>query len=258
MKHTLPDYVKHNNDLRLILLAQDGGIMKYLAEHLDANGTAALFNDYQNQCVEEFFEKNKWDLRVVWAGDDMRRAALGEMEHLWKELRYQRILNVQLAEMPTEIIEKVSDFTEQYLTWAYKQYRLRRYPKGMTDTDAYQEVVSIFNSMGLAYKAMEIILKEHYANDKIEKTDSDLFTEFQIRQYSGQLTLGILSRMRQAVAEMLIGKTPEQCRQMAIDTMLQVRGFLKRYTPMRSFAPYVLSSKRMQNSAKRMASGYAT
>jgi len=225
MKQTLPDYIKQHDDLRKILLAQEGGIMKYLAEHLDANGTAELFTSYQNQCVEVFFEKNKWDLFVVWAGDDMRRAALGEMEHLWKELRFQRNLNVQLSEMPEEIKEKVGDFTEQYLSWAYKQSRKRRYPKGITDTDVYQEVIYLFNSMGLAYKSMEIILKEHHAKGEIEKSDSDLFTEFQIRQFSGQLTLGVLSRMRQAVAEMLIGKTPEQCRQMAIDTMIRVRGF---------------------------------
>lgn len=225
MKQALPDYIKEHKDLRKTLLAQEGGIMKYLAEHLDANGTAELFTEYQNKCVEEFFEKNKWDSRVVWAGDDMRRTALGEMEHLWKELHYQRILNVQLAEIPTEITEKVSDFTDQYLTWAYKQSRQRRFPKGMTDTDVYQEVIFLFNSMGLAYKSMEIILREHHASGKIEKSDSDLFTEFQIRQFSGQLTLGVLSQMRQAVAEILIGKTSEQCRQMAIDTMIRVRGF---------------------------------
>lgn len=225
MKQTLPDYIKQNEDFQQLLLKQDGGIMKYLAEHLDANGTAELFTAYQNQCVEEFFEKNKWDLRVVWAGDDMRRAALGEMEHLWKELRFQRNLNSQLSEMPDEIKEKVSDFTEQYLSWTYKQTRLRRYPKGMTDSDVYQEVISLFNSIGLAYKSMQIILREHHANGEIEKSDSELFTEFQIRQYSDQLTLGVLWRIRQAVSEMLAGKDANQCRQMAIDTMLRVRGF---------------------------------
>lgn len=225
MKYALPNNIRQNEDLRKVLLAQDGGIMKYLAEHLDANGTAELFTEYQNKCVEEFFEKNKWDLRVVRAGDDMRRAALGEMEHLWEELRYQRILDKQLTEMPTEITEKVNDFIEQYLTWAYRQNRKRWFPNGMTATDIYQEVIGLFNSMGLAYKSMEIILREHHANVSIEKTESDLFTEFQIRQFSNQLTLGVLSQIRQAVAGMLIGKTPEQCRQMAIDTMISVRGF---------------------------------
>ena len=58
MKQTLPDYIKENEALRKILLAQEGGIMKYLAEHLDANGTAELFSGYQDHCVDIFFEKN--------------------------------------------------------------------------------------------------------------------------------------------------------------------------------------------------------
>ena len=225
MKQTIFECIRQNEDLRQILLAQDGGIMKFLADHLDANGTAELFNEYQNYCVDIFFEKNKWDMRVVWEGDNMRRAALGEVEHLWKELRYQRILKTQLFEMPNEIIGKIDDFIEQYLTWAYRQDRQRRFPRGMTDTDVYQEVIGLFNSQGLAYKSMEIILREHNANGKTEKTDSDLFTEFLIRQYSDQLTLGVLSQMRQAVVGMLEGKEANQCRQMAIDTMISVRSF---------------------------------
>lgn len=225
MKQLLPDYIKENENLRQILLAQEGGIMKYLAEHLEANGTAELFHDYQDQCTKEFFKKNKWDLRVVWEGDNMRRAALGEMEHLWKELRNQRVLKPSLAEIPTEIIEKISDFTEQYLTYAYKQNRLRRHPNGMTNTEIYQEVIGSFHSLGLAYKCMDLILSEHHSNGDTKKTESDMLTEFLIRQWSDQLTLGVFGQMRQAVAEMLVGKDNDQCRQMAIDTMEKLRGF---------------------------------
>ena len=57
MKQILPDFIAQNENLRQLLLSQEGGIMKYLAEHLDAKGTAALFCEYQNQCVDEFFEK---------------------------------------------------------------------------------------------------------------------------------------------------------------------------------------------------------
>ncbi len=225
MKQNLPNLIRDNEDLRKILLAQKGGIMKYLAEHLDANGTAELFTAYQNQCVEEFFEKNKWDLRVVWEGDNMRRAALGEMEHLWNELRCQRILNEHLAEIPTEIVDKIDDFSEQYLTWAYNQNRQRIYPNGISPTDIYQEVIGMFATTGLAYKCMKLILKEHHANGEVERTESDLYTEFQIRQYIDQLTIGSFAQMRQAVAEIVRGKESGQCRQMAIDTMERVRGF---------------------------------
>ena len=225
MKQTLPDYIRQNEHLRQILLAQDGGIMKYLAEHLDANGSAELFIDYQNQCVEEFFEKNKWDLRVVWAGDNMRRAALGEMEHLWKELRYQTDLKPQLAEIPAEVSKIIDEFTELYLTYAYEQNRLRWHPNGMTPMDIYNEVIGMYNLLGLAYKCMELILKEHHAGGRVEKTESDLWTEFLIRQWSDHLTLAVFGQMRQAVAEMLTGKTAEQCRQMVIDTMESLRNF---------------------------------
>ena len=225
MKKTLPEIIKQDEKLRRTLLSQEGGIMRYLAEHLDADGTAALFTDYQNHCVNIFFEKNKWDMHVVWEGDDMRRAALGEMEHLWRELSYQRTLTSQLTGMPEEVIERVIDFTEQYLKYAYKQNRQRRHPEGMTPKDIYQELIGAYSTMGHAYKCMEIILREHNADGDCEKSESELFSEFLTRQYSDLLTLGTLSQLRQAVAEMLEGKSDEQCRQMAIDTLKQVRGF---------------------------------
>ncbi len=225
MKQKLEDYIRENEDLRKILLAQEGGIMKYWAEHPDADGTAVLFGGYQEYCVKKFLEKNKWDLRVVWEGDKMRGAALGEMEHLWKEVRYQRVLLIQLSNMSEDIADKVELFTEQYLSYAYKQNRLRRYHNTITHMDIYREIIEMYNLSGVAYKCMEIILNEHHVKEKIEKSDSELFTEFLIRQYSNQLTIGVFMKIRQAVAEMVHGKTNEQCRQMAIHTMEKVRSF---------------------------------
>lgn len=224
MKQTLPDYIKQNGDLHKVLLAQEGGIMKYLAEHLDANGTAELFSGYQDHCTNIFFEKNKWDLLVVWEGDNMRRAALGQMEHIWKELRYQRALKPFLAEIPAEVAEKIELFTEQYLTYAYRLNRQRRIPK-VTPRDIYRDVIELYSLGGLAYKSMELILKEHHAKGNYEKNESELQTEFLIRQYLDQLTIGVFAQIRQAVSDMLIGKTKEQCRRMALDTMKRVRGF---------------------------------
>ena len=225
MKKTLPELIKQNKDLRDILLAQEGGIMKYWAKHPDANGTAALFADYQNHCVDMFFEKNKWDMRKVWSGDEMRRAALGDMEHLWREERYQRVLMSQLSGIEQETAEMVEQFMELYLDYAYKQNRLRIYPNGMSDTDIYREVIGTYSTTGLAYQCLQLILREHHATGELEKSENDLWTEFQIRQWGDQLTLALFGRMRQAVADMLVGKTDEQCRQMAIDTMERLRGF---------------------------------
>ena len=225
MKQTLPDYIKQHEDLRKVLLEQEGGIMKYLAEHLDADGTAELFHGYQDLCVEKFHERNKWDYGKVWEGEDMQRAALGEMEHLWKELRYVEALKPFLSKLSAEVAERIDWFTDLYLTYAYKQNRLRRHPNGMTDAEVYQEIIWMYHPQGLAYKCMELILQEHHAKEKVEKTDSDLLTEFLIRRWSDQLTLGAFAQMRKTVADMLRGKSDEHCRQMAIETMKKVRGF---------------------------------
>ena len=224
MRNTLPEIIEQNKSLRQLLLAQEGGIMKYLAEHLDANGTAKLFSDYQESCVEIFFEKNKWDLNKTWEGDDMKKAALG-YEHLSKEVQYQTALKCALSGMPSEVVEIVEDFNEQYLTYAYNQNRKRWYPNGMTPQDIYRETIDLYRGNGFAWRCMNIILKEYHAKGNVVKTTSGIYTEFQIRQYVKQLTHGIFSQLRQAVAEMLEGKTNEQCRQMAISTLRSVRAF---------------------------------
>lgn len=224
MRNTLPEIIEQNKSLRQLLLAQEGGIMKYLAEHLDANGTAKLFSDYQELCAEIFFERNKWDLNKTWEGDDMKKAALG-YEHLSKEVQYQTALKCALSEMPSEVVEIVEDFNEQYLTYAYNQNRKRWYPNGMTPQDIYRETIGLYRGNGFAWRCMNIILKEYHAKGHVVKTTSGIYTEFQIRQYVKQLTHGIFSQLRQAVAEMLEGKTNEQCRQMAISTLKSVRAF---------------------------------
>lgn len=225
MKQTLPDYIKQNEDLRKVLLAQEGGIMKYLAEHLDANGTAELFGGYQNHCVELFFEKSKWVYYKVWEGDDMRRAALGEVEHLWKEVKYYTALKPQLVKMEDEVVERIDWFVDLYLTYAYRLDRKRRFPEGQTDTEVYCEVIDLYSGLGLASKCMNLILREHHASKEMERTGEDIWTDFLVRQWSDQFTLGAFAQMRNAVAEMLVGKDNKQCRQMATDTMEKLRSF---------------------------------
>ena len=228
MEKTLPEIIKQNKDLHNILLAQGGGIMKYLAEHLDANGIAALFTDYQDHCVDMFFERKKWDMQKVWSSDEMRRAALGVTEHLFRELSYWATLKPILAGIPTETFDIIETFVEQYLSYAYKKNQQRFHPGGMTPMVVYREVIELYSPSGLAYKCMKIILTEHDPNGVQNPLDPDILTEFLIREYSNQFiigTLGTFELMRQAVAEMLEGKTQDECRQMAIDTMKRVRGF---------------------------------
>lgn len=225
MKQTLPDYIKQHEDLRKVLLAQEGGIMKYLAEHLDANGTAALFGSYQDHCVHIFFEKNKWVYYKVWEGDDLRRAALGLDEHLRKEVNYYTVLKPQLATIEDEVAERIDWFVDLYLTHAYRLDRKRRFPEGQTDMEVYREVIDLYSGLGLASKCMNLILREHYASIMMERTEDDIWTDFMIRQWSDQFPLGAFAQMRNAVAKMLVEKNSKQCRQMAIDTMEKLRGF---------------------------------
>ena len=225
MKQTLPDYIKQHEDLRKVLLAQEGGIMKYLAEHLDANGTADLFGSYQDHCVNIFYEKNKWVYYKVWEGDDLRRAALGLDEHLRREVNYYTELKPQLEKMEDEVAERIDWFVDLYLTHAYRLDRKRRFPEGQTDMEVYREVIDLYSGLGLASKCMNLILREHYASKMMERTEDDIWTDFMIRQWSDQFPLGAFAQMRNAVAKMLVEKNSKQCRQMAIDTMEKLRGF---------------------------------
>jgi len=225
MKQTLPDYIKQHEDLRKVLLTQEGGIMKYLAEHLDANGTADLFGSYQDHCVNIFYEKNKWVYYKVWEGDDLRRAALGLDEHLRREVNYYTELKPQLEKMEDEVAERIDWFVDLYLTHAYRLDRKRRFPEGQTDMEVYREVIDLYSGLGLASKCMNLILREHYASKMMERTEDDIWTDFMIRQWSDQFPLGAFAQMRNAVAKMLVEKNSKQCRQMAIDTMEKLRGF---------------------------------
>lgn len=59
MKQTLEDYIRHDKVFRQVLLDQDGGIIKYLAELPDGDFDTDLFFNYQNQIVEEYLQANK-------------------------------------------------------------------------------------------------------------------------------------------------------------------------------------------------------
>ena len=222
MKQKLPDYIRQNKKLRQALLAQKGGIMKYLAEHLDADGIVELFNGYQDQSAEAFFEVNKWDLWINRSGEETRLRAIGH-EHFKEELRYQRDLVAYLDRTLKSEIQIVNDVIERYLTEAYTR---RFYPSDMSNRDFYHNVIESYRwPDGLAYECMNIILKEHHAQDKIEKTEEDLYLEFKIRQLSHRLNSNSFSQMRRAVADMLDGKPKERRLLMAIDTMKKVRSF---------------------------------
>ena len=62
MKQNLPDIIRDNENLRLAMLEQAGGIVSYLAGHLDADGLEALYEGYRVQCMEVFRDEHKWSM----------------------------------------------------------------------------------------------------------------------------------------------------------------------------------------------------
>ena len=140
-------------------------------------------------------------------------------------MQYLLDMRPLLEKMPREASMAFEQFTELYLTYAYEQDRLRWHPEGITDRNVYHDVIEMYGISGFATKCMQIILKEHNTTGILYKGEDVLWTEFLIRQRAKSLKLGTFARMRNAVAEMIKGKSKEQCRQMAIDTMKKVRGF---------------------------------
>jgi len=223
MEKTIRDYITENENLRQELLAQEGGLMKYFAEHLDANGIKELFKGYQAQCAEQYFESDKWNFNLISPMD--KQSSFKVLYHLKEELKYQSALTPILTKYPKETEQIIIRFYDSYLDYAYLELRRRKYPQGITDSDIYREVIVAYSQDGLAYKCMEIILREHHEGSEMEKTETDLWTEFLIRQWSDELSTDIFRRMRRKVAEMLMGKANNECTQMTIDTLEVVRSF---------------------------------
>ncbi len=225
MKYIFIENIAHDENLRQTLLAQEGGIMKFIAEHLDAKSFAQLFSDYQNQCAEKFIEANSWNPYKVWSEDELRRIGLGENEHLRKELHYLLALKPSLASLPEDVSETVYQITKLYMNYAYEQHRHRWHPEGLSDIEVYNEVTGLFATGGLAYKCMKLILREHHADGEVEKTESDYWVELVIRLWSAHFPIASLKKIRNVVAEMLVGETSDQCIRKASDTLEKFRSF---------------------------------
>ena len=222
MKQTIPDIIRENEDLRKVLLAQEGGIMKYLAEHLDIRGSE-LFKKYQDQCDEDYFESQEWNMSMTLPRDEMRRIALSS-KHLEDELSYLVQLKTAMDGIPSEII----NFVDGYLRYAYLECRKRRYPNGVTCEELYDEVMGIYRPGGLANDCMKIVIMEHRSQGKMKETLWIRNTMFYIRMYSWVLSdLQIESKLRQAVSKKLEGKTQEECRHIAVTMMKEVKDFTR-------------------------------
>lgn len=59
MVETLENNIRQNESFRQALLAQEGGIMKYWAEHPDAEFDTNLYDGYEQQIVEAYLWANR-------------------------------------------------------------------------------------------------------------------------------------------------------------------------------------------------------
>ena len=109
MNQFLPDIIRENEDLRQALLEQEGGIVSYLAGHLDADGVEALYKGYRTQCLEAYRDQNKWRMRE----EMMERGALGD-DHIKKELAYQVALRPVISGFP-DVSELALSFIADYM-----------------------------------------------------------------------------------------------------------------------------------------------
>ena len=230
MNKTLVNYIIENEKFRRVLLKQDGGIMKFWAEHPDSDGLEALRKSYRDLCVYDFRKANKWSM----SEEILKKRALAE-DHIKKELVYMETLKTALSDFP-EVAEQTLSFTEDYLEYAFREMHRSRYPDGIPPMELYHQVISAYDIVfGFAGRCLWRVLKEYRGTANAKKTAYDLWEEFEISQYA-RLYFSGTNKLRQAIKEMIDkntqGKSPEECRricrELAIDTMKSLERFVKR------------------------------
>ena len=228
MKQKIEDYIRQDSEFRKTLLEQDVGIMKFWAQHPDADFDAELFNNYEKQIVEAYLQTNKRNRDVASLPEnELKMKARSWNHHTEKEIHYKVALQPLMTDLPVGVREQVNSYIDDYLADAYRDYRRCYYPNGITPLAFYDEVVKQFGAGGLARDCMDYVLREHHHPEVWAKKKSEyaLMTEFFIQQYSEVIGKDAFKMLRQAVKEKLAGKNSEECRLEAIKTMNLVKGF---------------------------------
>ena len=231
MKQTLPDIIRENKDLLQALLKQEGGIVSYLAGHLDADGREALYEGYRAQCLEAYREENKWSMGEVM----MERMALGD-GHIKKELACQVALRPILSGFPNAE-GPVLSFIADYMDYAFRKSHTELYPTNVVnDQKFYEQVIIQYMDkvFGRAHRCLWLVLNEYRGKAKIEKDELELWIEFELQKYSQVYRSGE-EKLRRAVKEIIDektkGKGEEECRQIcrkeAKDVMKRLWSFTR-------------------------------
>lgn len=229
MERTIADYIREDEAFRQILLKQDGGIMKYWAEHPDADGIEALYNDYREQCIHDFREANKWSM----SENEIKGAALAE-DHIRKELACQAALKPELAKFQ-EIAEQANQIVDGYTDHAFRELYQRRNSGGVQPKALYNEVIGAYNSpFGVAFQCLLLVLDEHRGVRRKDDSGERLWAEFKARKYA-TIYMARFKKLRQAVDEMIEKSTQNRseeesrqiCRQLAEETMKRLKRFTR-------------------------------
>lgn len=232
MKQTIEDYIRQNENFRQVLLKQDGGIMKYLAEclsnHPDTYADNEFIKKYREQYYDDFLKDNRGNYDVTFLEEDTKKKKAFGYDHLSKELSYQIALEPILPLIPEEVAEGINGLICKYMEFAWKENRRLYYPDGTPPDAFYKEVINLYSCGGIASICMDYLLREHHRPQiwAKKKNEYALYNEFLIRRYSDFIFKdGAYQKLRLAVKEITNGITPKECHQIAINTMMSVRKF---------------------------------
>lgn len=257
MKQSLSDYIKENANLRQLLLKQDGGIMRFWAEHPDKDFDVDLFEDYENQIVMDYFQANKQNRAVRSLPKDKLKNKSLDWYHQSKgsELKFIVALKSELNTIDSELYDQFLKEVEIYMVDAYKESRRRKYPDGISPLDFYNEVIEKYGPFGLSLECLERVLQEyrghavhigikhfflanivHPGESPEWEEVNNLQTEFDIRMFIDDFVdNGGYKKLRQAIKEIIDsgtknltkGKCREICCKIAEDNMMKVNQFTR-------------------------------
>lgn len=232
----LPEFIRENENLRQTLL-RSGGIMKYMAEHIDdptGDDSPLLFAQYQNYVAENYRRANRWNPnRQTWSSEDLRQRALNGNNHLWYEFQSRRVL-MRTLPMQTDVSFTVRNeldiLSQKYLDYAWMEDLRRRRPDIDTDLGTYKYVMEQFERVGwpmmfngLACRSIDFALKKHHG---YELTETDIYDSFNIDMFHvhfcGSTIEGSLKR---GIKDLLHGKNAKACRKEAISMLKKVQWF---------------------------------
>ena len=232
----LPKFIREDEKFRQILL-QSGGIMKYVAEHIDDptdDDTPQLFVQYQNHVAENYRRANRYNPnRQNWSIEDLRQRALNGSNHLWNEFQSRRIMMQKLrmqTDMPFGATSMVNILNQKYLEYAWKEDLRRRRPDIETNLGIYKYVMHQFErfgwpmrSDGLACRSIDIVLKLHHG---CELTETDIFDCLNIEMFHTHF-FGprIIDHVQRGLGELLHKKNAKECRAEAMGMLKSVQWF---------------------------------